>query len=229
MWVPNGARKIENLRRAFKERGEFLSKTCNPRPDFQDLISKSTEKMGNIETTFTLQCSGNYKVIAKFDTPISTGRGNGIKCTMAYLYKDFDYTNVTDIWHKEVHDDGAFSLYVKDAEGKKWYINEYTEALDYTYWGCFTEDVISPPRRFTVEDGKITIQYAPKRFHIGMAKWYMGFKVIDCLRTDDLFVDPDNGKDYYAFPIIEDKSTPIELVETTVCRRFPLIKYYFLS
>jgi hypothetical protein len=186
-------------------------------------------QMGNTQTSYTLQCYSTYKVIAKFDTPIPTSRGKGIKCTMAYLYKDFNQTDVTDIWYKEIHDDGSFSLYVKDPTGMKWYINEHTESYGYTYWGCFTEDVISPPRRFTVEDGKITIQCAPPRLYIGMAKWYMGFKVIECLRTDDLFVDPDNGKDYYAFPVIEDRSVPLELVETTLCRRLPALTTYFTS
>lgn len=182
--------------------------------------------MGNIETTYVLQCNDTYKVKANFTKPvtISGGGAYGVECMVCPRYEECADDKETDVWYKEVHDDGSFSIYVKDAADVKWYIHEYHEYA-HSYVGCFTAAVLEP-RRYIVEDGKIRVKGSPPFMRLGVTRWYPGFTVLDSLRDSRVFMDVEKGANYYAFAVYW-HGEPLELVETTVGRRLPLLKNYF--
>jgi hypothetical protein len=211
---------------------EELSNTLNIQEGliFQDFpfcyYSKIPYTMGNIETTYVLQHSDTYKVKVNFKKYVTLSRGDvyGVECSVCPRYDECYVDNETDVWYKEVHGDDTFSLYVKDSTGVKWYIHEYHEHI-YSYLGCFTAAALEP-RRYVVEDSKIRVKGSPPFMRLGVTRWYPGFTVIDSLRDSRVFIDVEKGENYYAFAVYW-HGEPLELVETTVGRRLPLLKKYF--
>lgn len=188
--------------------------------------------MGNTETTYVLQCDDTYKVKVNWTKPIDVRSSDGTRggeCSVCPRYTVCDKESATDIWYKETHDDGSFSLYVKDADGNKWYLNEYNDATHmYRYLGCFKYDPVFA-RRYVVKSGKIHAEPSATGMGLGVTQWYPGHRVLESLRDDSVFVDAENGRDYYVFAEYSNHSKPLELTETTIGRRCAVLCHYFRS
>lgn len=188
--------------------------------------------MGNTETTYALQCDDIYKVKVNWTKPIVTRSSDGtrgVECSVCPRYAVCDQKSATDSWYKEIHDDGSFSLYVKDVDGNKWYLHEYKDAAHmYRYLGCFNYESIFA-RRYVVKSGKIHAEPSAAGMGLGVSHWYPDHKVLESLRDDSVFVDIESNKDYYAFAEYSNDSKPLELTETAVGRRRAALCHYFGS
>jgi hypothetical protein len=181
--------------------------------------------MGNTKSSYTLRYNNDYKVVAHFDRLVYSKepKAIGVEC-MVYSANALCDMNESDIWYKDVGEDGSFTIYtIGPLDDRKWYLNIYSGSWP-DLLGCFVEDDI-PPQHYVKDRGAIRVKDSPSN------KCLSAMPIETHWRTKGKHVLYDEycNEFYYIRLTYHTYNLPLEFKETVITRRLPLLKFYITN